>query len=127
MPPPPSPANLLQERINAERTYNDTLRDPQNDATNDDANIEQINRRLYDSQQLLINAANAYRDALVNDNNASEQDKQASRDYVNQIDRLPNPNSSGGRRRSSAKKHASHRKPRSTKKRATRRYRRRRA
>lgn len=75
----------------------------------------------------MIVAAEAYRDALAIDNNATEQDKQASRDYVYHIDRLQDPNSNGGRRpRSSAKKHASRRKPRSAKKRATRRYRHRR-
>jgi len=117
---------LLQQRTDAERIYNEALRDPQNDATNDDANIEQINQRLYNAQQQMIRAAEAYRDALSIDNNATEQDKQASRDYVNHIDRLQNPDSYGGRRsRSSAKKSASRRKPRSAKKRTTRRYRRR--
>jgi hypothetical protein len=135
MPPPPTIADLLEQRRAAESAYNQALRDPGNDATIEDANVEQIQRTLYNLQVQWINAANAYRDALASDNNATQQEKQSSRDYVNNIDLLPKPeNMDGGRRRrsssarkSSAKKRASRRKPRSTKKRASRRYRHRRA
>ena len=115
---------LLLARTNAGRTYNDMLRAPENDLAavmaDEFANERyQIELRLYNANLAWYNAAVAYSDAIQNDNNATADAKQQARDYVNGIDRMPEPALVGGRRRRSStpRKSSSSRRRRSTKRR----------
>ena len=125
---------LLEARGIAETAYNEAQNAPEN-AMDNDIDEDQGNaiiQRLYDAQQPWIQAAEAYRDAIQIDNNATEDEKQQARDYVGHIDRVQPPPAPapvvGGRRRhsSSSRKSTLRRRgtTRSTKKRGTRRQRR---
>ena len=118
---------LLLARNNASRAYTRMMRAPENDleaVVADEFAKEryQIELRLYNAHQAWYNAAVAYRDAIHNDNNATDEAMQQARDYVNEIDVLPpprDPDPVGGRRRRSStpRKSSSSRRRRSTKRR----------
>ena len=117
---------LLLARNNAGMSYNAMMRDPENDLeavmADEFANERyQIELKLYNANLAWYNAAVAYRDAIQNDNNATANAKQQARDYVNEIDRMPEPEPVGGRRRRSStpRKSSSSRRRRSTKRRTT--------
>ena len=123
---------LRQARDNASTAYNVMLRAPENDLDEYPLDLtprehvirqHQISQRLYIANQAWYNAAVAYSDAIQIDNNATPEAKQEARDYVNEIDRVPEPGPDpvgGGRRRRSStprKSSSSSRRRRSTKRR----------
>ena len=81
----------------------------------------QIHQMLYNANRAWYNAAEAYRDAIQLDNNATADAKQEAMDYVNRFVSMPEPEPVGGgrrRRSSTPSKSSSSRRRRSTKRRA---------